>query len=162
MITSSSSSSPHSPFSSHKSPPLPSSRPRGPHLSAHLSNPRSNRLDDIETTHLVHPSVPSSPMSILSQPTPPLTHRTVFRESSSWRDELMKMQGCMDQLGPKMSKFTTSPSMLSTMPLRASANHPSLGPQINSPFAIHARFLHTDKLLDDRQVNLIPPQAPQA
>jgi hypothetical protein len=74
----------------------------------------------------------------------------------------MEMRGRMDQLGPKMSKFMTSPGMLSTMPLCASANHPSLGPQINSPFTIHARFLHTDKLLDDHQVNLIPPQAPQA
>ena len=73
------------------------------------------------------------------------------------RDELMEMQGRIGELGREVAKFVTSPSVLSTMPTRVSAQAVSTAPQTNSSFAIHAQTSSSITV----HSHSLPPNTPQ-
>jgi hypothetical protein len=72
------------------------------------------------------------------------------------QDELMEMQGRIGR--SKKAKFATSPSMLSTVPSRVSAQAVSTTPQTNSSFTIHAQPSSSITV----HSYLLPPNTPQA
>jgi len=73
------------------------------------------------------------------------------------RDELMEMQGRIGELGREVARLVTSPSVLSTMPTRVSAQAVSTAPQTNSSFAIHAQTSSSITV----HSHSLPPHTPQ-